>query len=166
MIKLNFKDVVLRDCLHSDRSFASQVYASTRADEMKLVDWSDEQKQAFLQMQFDAQAKHYEIHYPNAEYKIIECDGTPAGRLITENRSDHFLLVDIALLPEYRNSGIGTFLMEGLKKEASRLRLPLVLRVEFFNPAQRLYSRLGFIKSREIQIYHEMVWTPETLIDE
>jgi GNAT superfamily N-acetyltransferase len=152
--------ITQRPCLEADRSFAAQVYASTRAEEMKLVNWSDEQKAAFLQMQFDAQSKHYAEYYPQAEYKIIERDGIPAGRLIVENRGDHLLIIDIALLPEHRNAGIGTFLLNELKKEAARLNLPLVLRVEFFNPAIRLYSRMGFVKSREIQIYHEMIWTP------
>ena len=154
--------ISLRPLFLEDEYFALRVYASTRADEMKLVDWTNDQKEAFLRMQFDAQTEHYALHYPNAEYKIIECDGVPVGRLMTENRGDHFLLMDIAILPEYRNAGIGTFLMEELKKEATRLNLPLVLRVESFNPAQRLYSRLGFVKSREIQVYHEMIWIPET----
>jgi ribosomal protein S18 acetylase RimI-like enzyme len=112
-------------------------------------------------MQFDAQTKHYSLHYPNAEYKIIERAGVPIGRLIVEDRGDHFLIMDIALLPEYRRMGIGTFLIQELKQEAVRLNLPLVLRVEFFNPAIRLYDRLGFVKTREVNtVYHELVWTP------
>jgi ribosomal protein S18 acetylase RimI-like enzyme len=52
-------------------------------------------------------------------------------------------------------------LIQELKQEAVRLRLPLVLRVEFFNPAVRLYQRLGFVKTREVNtVYQEMVWTP------
>ena len=153
-------EITLRPHLEADILFSCQVYASTRAEEMKLVAWSDEQKAAFLRMQFDAQTSHYALHYPNMVAQIIEQGGVSIGRLLTENRGDHFLLMDIALLPEYRNKGIGTLLMEELKKEAIRLNLPLVLRVESFNPAQRLYSRLGFVKSREIQVYYEMVWNP------
>ena len=146
-----------------DADFLYSVYASTRSDEMKLTDWSEEQKEAFLHMQFNAQTEHYSIYYPNAEYKIIEHDGVPAGRLTVENRSDHYLIMDIALLPKYRGSGIGTFLVEQLKQEAARLNLPLVLRVEFFNPAIRLYDRLGFVKTRQVKsVYQEMVWTPSS----
>ena len=151
----------LRPVAEGDEDFLFSLYASTRAEEMNLVDWSDEQKAAFLHMQFDAQRKHYSTYYPNAEYNIIERAGVPLGRLIVENRGDHFLIMDIALLPEYRRSGIGTFLMEELKQEAVQLNLPLVLRVEFFNPAIRLYDRLGFVKTRQINtVYQEMVWTP------
>jgi ribosomal protein S18 acetylase RimI-like enzyme len=153
--------VDLRIVNESDQDFLFSVYASTRADEMELVNWSSVQKDAFLRMQFDAQTKHYLLHYPNAEYKIIERAGVPIGRLIVEDRGDHFLIMDIAILPEYRCMGIGTFLMQELKQEAIRLNLPLVLRVEFFNPAIRLYDRLGFVKTREVNtVYHEMVWTP------
>jgi ribosomal protein S18 acetylase RimI-like enzyme len=153
--------VNLRSFSASDTPFAQSVYASTRVEEMKLVDWTDDQKDAFLQMQYEAQTKHYAIHYPQAEYKIIQLGDQPVGRLIVENRTDHYLIIDIALLPEYRNRGIGQTLIEDLKKQAVQLKLPLVLRVEFFNPAIRLYQRLGFVKSREIQIYHEMVWKPD-----
>jgi GNAT superfamily N-acetyltransferase len=153
--------IELRTVAERDEDFVFSVYASTRVDEMNLVDWSEEQKKAFLHMQFDAQTKHYLLHYPNAEYKIIERAGIPIGRLIVENRGDHFLLMDIALLPEHRGSGIGTCLMEELQQEAVRLNLPLVLRVEFFNPAIRLYQRLGFVTTRQVNtVYQEMVWTP------
>lgn len=152
----------LRAFLASDTPFAQSVYASTRAEEMKLVDWSDEQKDTFLRMQFEAQTKHYAIHYPQAEYIIIQLADQPVGRLIVENRADHYLIIDIALLPEYRNRGIGQTLIEDLKKQVVQLKLPLVLRVEFFNPAIRFYQRLGFVKSRKIQIYHEMVWKPDS----
>ena len=153
----------LRAAAESDKDFLFSVYASTRADEMELVDWSDEQKEGFLHMQFDAQTKHYSLYYPNAEYKIIERTGVPIGRLIVENRDDHFLIMDVALLPEYRRSRIESFLIEQLKQESVRLSLPLVLRVEFFNPAVRLYTRLGFVKTRDVNtVYQEMVWTPNS----
>ena len=151
----------LRTVVGGDTDFLFSVYASTRAEEMELVDWSDEQKDAFLHMQFDAQTKHYLAHYPNAEYKIIERAGVPIGRLIVENRGDHFLIMDIALLPDYRRSGIGTFLIQALKEQTVRLKLPLVLRVEYFNPAVHQYARLGFVKTRDVNtVYEEMVWTP------
>lgn len=154
----------LRTITEADKDFLFSVYASTRADEMNLVDWSEEQKNAFLHMQFNAQTEHYLLHYPNAEYKIIERAGVPLGRLIVEDRGDHFLIIDIALLPEYRRMGVGTFLIQKLKQEAVRLNLPLVLRVEFFNPAIRLYDRLGFVKTREVNtVYHEMAWHPDQI---
>jgi GNAT superfamily N-acetyltransferase len=158
---INNMQLALRPAQAGDNEFFYRVYASTRSNEMTLVNWTDEQKEAFLHMQFNAQTEHYQIHYPNAEYKIFQCDDIPIGRLIIERSKNQLLLMDIALLPEYRNTGIGTVIIQDLMNEADQVGLPLVLRVEFFNPVIRLYTRLGFIKTREVNsVYHEMVWTP------
>jgi len=75
--------ITLRPVATGDEDFLYQVYASTRIDEMALVDWSAEQKAAFLHMQFQAQTAHYRAYYPNAQYLIIQRDDTtPLGRLI------------------------------------------------------------------------------------
>lgn len=160
MIPLN--SIRIRPLLPTDEAFSCQVYASTRAEEMQLVDWSPEQKEAFLRMQFDAQTKHYRIHYPKAEYQIIQRCGVPIGRLIVDRSEKSILLIDIALLPEHRGTGLGTLILKDLMQAASLADVPLVLRVEFFNPAIHLYTRLGFVKTREVNsVYQEMVWTPE-----
>lgn len=146
-----------------DETFMFQVYAGTRAEEMTLVDWTDEQKAAFLNMQFEAQSRHYRTHYPAAEYSIILRGGERVGRLIMDRSAAQHLIIDIALLTEFRSLGIGTAILANLQEEARQAGLPLVLRVEFFNPAMRLYARLGFVKTREVNsIYHEMVWAPES----
>ncbi len=94
-----------------DDAFLFQVYASTRADEMALVNWTAEQKTAFLQMQFNAQRQHYRTYYPAATYQVIAREDVPIGRLIVNRSPDEILLMDIALLPEQRNAGIGTALI-------------------------------------------------------
>ncbi len=153
--------VRLRPAEAKDDEFVYRVYASTRMDEMALVDWSAEQQEAFLRMQFEAQCKHYQANYPGAVHQIIEREGLPIGRFILQRLHSQLLIMDIALLPEYCNAGIGTTIIRDLMEEASRLGLPIVLRVEFFNPAIRLYTRLGFVKTREVNsVYHEMMWTP------
>ena len=150
--------VTLRPARPIDQSFLQAVYASTRVEEMTLVDWPSEQKTAFLQMQFNAQAEHYRAYYPSATYQIILRDDLPMGRLIV-NRSPHeILLMDIALLPEYRNTGIGTGLIRELQDESMRSGRALHLHVEIFNPALRLYQRLGFRSIGESGIYLEMEW--------
>jgi len=143
-----------------DIEFLYQVYASTRADEMALVDWTAEQKEAFIRMQFNAQREHYQTHYPKASNQIIQQEGVSIGRLIVERSQDPLLLIDIALLPEYRRTGIGTTLIRDLMDEAARLNWSIILHVESFNPAMNLYNRLGFIKVAEQGIYHEMKWQP------
>jgi ribosomal protein S18 acetylase RimI-like enzyme len=150
----------LRPVSLEDEAFLFQVYASTRTEEMAVVPWNDEEKHAFLQMQFNAQTQSYRQQFPRAEYQVILRDGVPAGRL-TVNRSDEgILLVDIALLPAHRNVGIGTGLIRDLKGEAESTGKPLCLVVEDFNPAFRLYERLGFKKIEEVGFYSRMEWRP------
>lgn len=71
-------------------------------------------------------------------------------RLFTvESKSYGYLADDapelsIALLPEYRNRGIGTSLMNRLIHETGNHFKAISLSVSTDNPAVRLYTRLGF----------------------
>lgn len=154
-------DVSLRSAAAEDEEFLYRVYASTRADEMALTDWTEAQKEAFLRMQSNAQRQSYLAQYPQAEYSVIAKDGAPIGRLIVDRTGRDLLLMDIALLPEYRNAGIGTRLIEELLDEADRTARPVRLHVETFNPAMNLYKRLGFIETGELSFYHEMTRQPQ-----
>jgi ribosomal protein S18 acetylase RimI-like enzyme len=150
----------LRPSQAEDVDFLLNVYAHTRTEEMELVNWTDEQKRAFLQMQFEAQTKHYLAHYPRAEYYIIQQANLSIGRIILDP-ADVLLVMDIALLPEFRNQGLGTLILGDLMNRARQDNVSLILRVEFFNPAIRLYTRLGFVKVREVNsVYQEMAWKP------
>jgi GNAT superfamily N-acetyltransferase len=159
------EQVILRPIKPQDDSFLFQVYASTRADEMGLVNWSEAQKADFLQMQFNAQRQHYLRYFPQAEYSLI-CleDHRPIGRIIIDRSRDEILLMDIALLPGYRNAGIGRRLVRDIQNEARAKGLPVRLHVELFNRAVHLYERLGFSRIGENGIYLKMEWLPS--IDE
>ena len=138
-----------------------QLYASTRADELALTGWTAEQQDAFLQLQFNAQRQYYREQFPAAEYHIIQHAGVDIGRLIICRAAGEMLLMDIALLPEYRNRGIGTELIRDLMAESSQAGWPLRLHVEFFNRALHLYERLGFAKAGSAGLYFEMEWRPQ-----
>lgn len=150
--------ITLRAAISEDDLFMQEVYFSTRAEEMKLVDWTDEQKQGFVQMQFNAQKASYLNQFPDAEYSVILNDGVPVGRLILDRSAEVLLIADIALLPEARGLGIGSSLLEDLKREAAAHGQCLRLHVENFNPAWRLYERLGFNKVGEYGFYWRMEW--------
>ena len=152
--------ISLRAVEVGDEEFVYQVYASTREAEMALVDWTAEQKAAFLRMQVSAQTDHYKNYYPRAQYHVIQREDVLIGRLITDQSPKNILIIDITLLPQYRAAGIGTAVMKNLMSYAEEINLPIILRVEFFNPALNLYARLGFVKTGEMSIYHEMTWTP------
>ncbi|MFZ3264614.1 MAG: GNAT family N-acetyltransferase [Terriglobales bacterium] len=152
----------LRPLRAEDEAFLFDVYASTRSEEMALVGWDKPQQESFLRMQFKAQQSSYAMQFPNADYRIIVHDGQLAGRLIVDRSGADILLIDIALLPPFRNAGIGAVLMKQVMDEAARARKPLKLHVEKFNPARRLYDRLGFSTIGDNGIYLEMMWNPES----
>jgi GNAT superfamily N-acetyltransferase len=152
--------ITLQASQPSDEEFLFNVYASTRADEMTLVDWTDEQKTAFLRMQFEAQSRYYFENYPGAEFKIILLGGKPVGRLYIHQKTNEIRVMDIALLPEFRRRGIGTFLMNQILEEAKSRQLPVTIHVERFNPAMQLYERLGFRLKEDRGVYHLLEWSP------
>lgn len=153
--------ITLRPAETHDEHFLYTVYASTRLEEMALVDWTESQKETFLHMQFDAQRRSYLIQFPTAQHQLILRDGTPIGRMITARSAAEIYIVDIALLPDQRNKRIGTRLLEDLQCEAAREGKALRLHVEFFNPARHLYERLGFTGVRQSGFYFEMEWLPQ-----
>lgn len=136
--------LTLRPASTGDRAFLDRVYISTRLDELAQLDWPAEQVQAFLSQQAAAQHTHYWTHYNPARFCVVELEGEPVGRLYVDRWPDQIRVVDIALLPEHRNRGLGTALLESVLAEGDRDGLPVTIHVESFNPAQRLYFRLGF----------------------
>jgi ribosomal protein S18 acetylase RimI-like enzyme len=150
--------ITMRPARPEDEAFLYRVYASTRAEEMALVNWPVAQQEAFLQMQFNAQRQSYLMQFPEATYQIIRRDASAIGRLIINRTDNEILLMDIALLPEYRNAGIGTQLIHDLQAEAMLAGKLMRLHVETFNPALRLYQRLGFTPVAESGFYLEMEW--------
>jgi N-acetylglutamate synthase-like GNAT family acetyltransferase len=136
--------VELRPATADDEPFLFEVYASTRAQELALTNWSDDQKQAFLRMQFTAQQQHYRTHDPEAEHSIIMLDGMPIGRIYVARREDEIRILDITILPAHRNRRIGSPIIEGLAAEASEARKPVTIYVESYGQSLRLFERLGF----------------------
>jgi ribosomal protein S18 acetylase RimI-like enzyme len=141
-----------------DRPFLAMLYASTRQQEMDMIDWTDDQKRAFLQWQFDAQTVHYDEQYDGADFLVIEQYGAPIGRLYIDRREDEIEIIDIALLPEFRGSGLGSRLLHDVMREAEQGGKRVKIYVENFNPARRLYDRLGFQHVDTNGVYHIMTW--------
>jgi ribosomal protein S18 acetylase RimI-like enzyme len=143
----------LRPVAEDDRPFLADVYASTRADELAVLPWTDQQKAGFLAHQFAAQDIHYRTHYDDAAFDVIEVDGEPAGRLYVHRGPKEIRIVDITLTPAFRGRGLGTRLLRGLIAEADDGGRKLSIHVEANNPARRLYERLGFERAGEYGVY-------------
>ncbi|MEI6655223.1 MAG: GNAT family N-acetyltransferase [Verrucomicrobiota bacterium] len=155
----------LRAATAEDLAFQAQLYASTRHEELDAAQFPAEMREAFVAMQFAAQTTHYTQHYPAARWSIIECNGAPAGRLIVHLAEDHFNVIDIALMPEYRGLGIGTLLLQEVIAEAAAQQLPIRLFAFSGERAIQLYHRLGFADVQDDGLHTELVWRPLAPLD-
>ena len=149
----------VRPAAPGDAPFLRRVYRSTRETDMAAWPWSDAQKDEFCAMQFVAQDKSFRAAFPKAEFLVVICDGEAVGRLYRARARDNILhLLDIALLPPWRNLGIGTYLLRETMAIAVARGIPLQLQVEKANPARRLYARLGFRQIEDTGIYLRLEW--------
>ncbi len=156
--------VSLRKETDGDLEFLKNLYAASREREMLLlVDWSDEQKREFLEQQFNAQHNHYQKHYPDANFDIIERAGLSIGRLYVAELAQEIRLMDIALVPAARNTGIGGTICLEIMERATQAGKIVSLHVEEDNPAKRLYERLGFVEAGDVTFYKLMHWSPPGL---
>jgi GNAT superfamily N-acetyltransferase len=152
--------LALRPASAEDYEDLVRIYASTRAGELAQVTWwNDEQKLAFCRSQYESQKTEYDERFPDAEYDVIVLDGRTVGRLWIGRDDEEIRLLDIALVPEAQNHGVGTTLLKRLIDESrqtgKRLRhMVFVLN----NDALRFYERLGFKVFEDLGGYKHMEW--------
>lgn len=144
----------------ADEPFLYRTYVSTRVEELALTGWNEDQRETFLRMQYEAQKSSYRTQSPEAQYWVIRCNGSAAGRLTIDREPGKIHVVDIAFVPEFRGQGIGTALMRAIQREALQAGKSVGLYVERFNPALRWYERMGFEAVGGGPIYLEMLWRP------
>jgi ribosomal protein S18 acetylase RimI-like enzyme len=152
------RSVALRPALEEDEAFLLEVYAGTRSDEMAQSGLDDSQQQAFIKLQFVAQQQHYRTYYPQGEHSLILLNEKPAGRLYVARSPEEIRILDIALLAEHRNKGIGTRIIKDLMAESRKTGKPVRIYVENFNRALRLFERMGFLQVEEKGFHYLMQW--------
>ncbi len=148
----------LRPAGPGDAELLYRIYASTRQDELAVVPWDAAQKEAFLRMQFAAQDRYYHANFPAARYDLVVSGDQVLGRLYVDRGEAAWLVIDLALLPEHRGQGLGTRLLGDVLAGAAAT--PVRIHVEQFNPARRLYHRLGFRQLADEGVYLLLEWKP------
>ncbi|HEY0545749.1 MAG TPA: GNAT family N-acetyltransferase [Pyrinomonadaceae bacterium] len=136
--------VRLRPASDDDESFLQTVYGDSRSEELMRVPWSEEQRAAFVRMQFAAQQSHYREHFPNATHEVILVDGRPAGRLYVDRRDVEIRILDISMLVEFRGRGVGSLVIKNLIEEADAEGKTVSVYVENYSPSRFLFERMGF----------------------
>ena len=150
--------ITFRDTQAGDESFLLELYASTRAQELALVPWTDEQRQAFVRMQFMAQDADYRKRFPDADYKVILQDAELVGRIYVLRNQQEIRILDITIVPRFRNAGIGTSLIQNAMAEGAETKRSVQIYVESFNPSMSLFQRLGFSVIEEDGFIRLLEW--------
>ena len=145
-----------------DSVFLLALFSSARKNELDSLNWDAGRRQAFLEMQFQAQQSHYQEHFPLRDHRIVLLNNHPIGMTDIARGKNEIRVLDIILRPENRNSGIGTQLMQNLLDEADQSGRPIRLYVEKFNPALNLYKRLDFSIIEDTGVHYHMERLPES----
>ena len=155
------RTISLRLYQNHDLNFLQELYASIREEELALTNFSLKEKQTFIAQQFSAQHIHYTKHYCTDDFYIVEYKGESIGRFFVDYWDKEIRVVDIAFMPPYRNSGLGTYLFNQLFDKARKSKRSVTIHVEHNNRAKILYERLGFrVKGRTNEVYLLMEWLP------
>ena len=141
-----------------DEPLLFELYAASRAGEMAQTGWDAPAQDAFLRMQFQAMRQGYRTSFPEAELAIILIDGRASGRAVVNRTPQEIRVVDVALLPEAQNQGVGTRLLRQWMSEAARAQKPLRLSVLAQSRARRLYGRIGFRTIGQEGPYEQLEW--------
>jgi ribosomal protein S18 acetylase RimI-like enzyme len=145
--------ITLRPITENDASFLRDLYAQTRVKELAVTAWTDEFKRAFLDQQFNAQHIYYHEVFAGADFLLILRHGVAIGRIYVHRAASEISVLDIALIPQRRNMGLGSALLGEVIAEAQREGVRVALYVEATNPARRLYDRLGFVLIEPGNVY-------------
>ena len=109
--------------------------------------------------------REYQSRFPDGDYRVIVINDRPAGRIWVGSDDEQIRLLDIAILPEFQNRGVGTILLRRLIDEASQANKFLRHMVFVLNnDAHRFYERLGFAVIEDFGAYKHMEWRPEKIV--
>ncbi len=137
--------ISLRPSGPEDEEFHYQVYFHQRHAEFAAVGLPDTQIHQLLRGQSQAQIMAYSLRFPESLYEIVLRDGEPAGRIWVARVNGEIRIVDVVMLPNFQNAGIGSELVRRLQAEAQAAGVPIRATVSRFNPGSlRFHERLGF----------------------
>jgi len=136
--------ISLRRVCDDDETFLFGLFCMTQSKVLEPLQLPVGQMEQLLRMQFAGQRMQYHDQYSTADFDVVLRGGVPIGSLYALRGPQEYVLIDIALLPECRGSGIGTQLVNALISEANAAKKKLEAHVLKSNRAWRLWQRLGF----------------------
>jgi len=144
-------DPTLRRAGPDDREFA---YLTRRAAFRQYVEkvegWNE-----------DEQRQLHERRFATQDFRVIEVTGAAVGVVAVVVTPDSVKVNQLFLAPEYQGRDIGRRCMRLLMEDATRMGVPVRLRVMKVNPrALAFYRRLGLTRTGESATHDLMEWAP------
>lgn len=138
----------LRVATESDLPFLDRLREQTTREYVeRSYGWDDATQQKLLR-------ENYE------HARVVLVDDKPAGIFKVIPLESEIHLCQIQLVPECQGKGLGTLLVEEVKRRAQAAQRPATLFVLKVNPALLLYQRLGFRPVEDREIRFKMRWDP------
>ena len=151
-------EITLRTVTDDDREFLLEVYAAGREIELAAVPWDDAMKRVFVEHQYTAQDVFYQSEYPDSTQQIVTLGTQSAGRIYLYRTSEEIAILDMAVLPSFRRQGIASTLVKRLQAEAAQDGRSIRVFIETFNPADALFTGMGFEKTSEDGVSRRYDW--------
>lgn len=108
----------------------------------------------------EVQRARVEGSWAEGRHEVVVVAGEVVGQRIVDDRGDHVFLVRIMLDPRWQGRGLGAVLVRQVAAEAHARGLPLRLSVWDTNRARRLYARLGFAVTGQVEHRVQMELPP------
>ena len=151
--------VFLKKVSHDDEMILYEIFLESRPDLNHLVLLNTAESLTILKQQF-AISQMYTNKQEKESRFTIHFEEKCVGKIYLNNQEQFIEVVSIAILPQYRNLGIGNYVLQTVIDKAVGEEKGLKLRVAWYNhEAKRLYNRLGFIETKDCQVYFEMTFS-------
>ncbi|MET4208808.1 GNAT family N-acetyltransferase [Bradyrhizobium sp. LA2.1] len=146
----------LRPAGPNDEPFIRRLFEEVRTGQFTATGLSGPIVGQIIAQQFRGQAAGYAAQFPGAISLIVTQDATAIGRLLLHCESEHWHIIDIALLPADCGRGAGTKILDALEASARQQGVgALTLSVLADNSAaHRLYLRRGFAEMGQAGAAH------------
>ncbi len=148
----------LRPLGAADHVFLRSVYAAARARDIARSGWDVATADAYVRMQFDAQHGFYRKRYPAGHFDLVLDGDISVGRLYVAREAQRIHVIEIGMLPAYRNRGAGSALLEALQREALARGACVTTHVELNSRSLSLYRRFGFREIGSAGFHRLMEW--------
>lgn len=134
-------------------------YKRTIMKTYELVQYTDADHDNYIKCQIDAFEKYILEFFGVCDMSIMESHLKQLKpnllKIVVKNltagyvyykEEDSKIVVDVfTLLPEYRNNGLGSLILQDFIKKADELNKPIFLDTFKSNPAKKFYEKNGFV---------------------